>query len=115
PRLLNGAITCGAVQVMPPSVAFVKSTDGGMTWTAPQVIAPFNSLGVHDPNTGQLLRVGDGLEEVAIDPSSGKLYAVWESSTNYNKSVKQSTGLWDDEILLTSSKDGGAHWTTPTV
>ena len=97
------------------SVAFVKSTDGGMTWTAPQVIAPFNSLGVHDPNTGQLLRVGDGLEEVAIDPSSGKLYAVWESSTNYNKSVKQSTGLWDDEILLTSSKDGGAHWTTPTV
>jgi hypothetical protein len=95
-------------------LAFVKSTDGGTTWTAPQVIAPFNSLGVHDPNTGQLLRVGDGLAEVAID-ANGKLYAVWESSTNYDKSLNQSAGAWDDEILLTSSSDHGMTWSTPAV
>ena len=96
-------------------LAFVKSTDGGDTWTAPQVIAPFNSLGVIDPNTGQRLRVGDGLEEVAIDPASGKIYVVWETSSNFLKQLKQSSGLWDDEILLTTSSDAGQTWTTPTV
>ena len=96
-------------------LAFVKSTDGGNSWTQPQVIAPFNSLGVHDPNTGEPARVGDGLEEVAIDPSSGKLYVVYESSSNFQKQLKQSLGAWDDEILLTTSSDGGATWTGPSV
>ena len=96
-------------------LAFVKSTDGGDTWTQPQIIAPFNSLGVVDPNTGERLRVGDGLEEVAIDPTSGKLYVVYESSTNYQKQIKQSRGTWDDQILLVTSSDGGATWTGPSV
>jgi Neuraminidase (sialidase) len=95
-------------------LAFVKSTDGGNTWTAPQMIAPFNSLGVSDPNTGQSLRVGDGLEEVTVD-ANGKLYAVWESSSNYQKQLKQSSGAWDDEILLATSSNGGQTWTGPTV
>jgi Neuraminidase (sialidase) len=96
-------------------LAFVKSTDGGNTWTQPQVIAPFNSVGVQNPNTGQRARVGDGLEEVAIDPTTGKLYVVYESSSNFLKNSKQSSGAWDDEILLTSSSDGGATWTGPNV
>jgi len=96
-------------------LAFVKSTDGGDSWTAPQIVAPFNALGVHDPNTGQRLRVGDGLEEVAIDPTSGKLYVVYESSTNFNKNINQSSGAWDNEILLTTSSDGGMTWTGPSI
>src|SRR5205807_4616080 len=73
-------------------LAFVKSTDGGATWTQPQIIAPFNSLGVVDPNnTTKRLRVGDGLEEVAIDPANGNLYVVWESSSNYLKQLKLSS------------------------
>jgi hypothetical protein len=97
-------------------LAFVKSINGGKTWTSPQIVAPFNSLGVHNPNTtGQRLRVGDGLEEVAIDPSNGKLYVVWESSTNYAKNVQQSSAAWDDEILLTTSGDGGQTWTPSVV
>lgn len=97
-------------------VAFVKSTDGGDHWTQPQVIAPFNSLGVVDPNNPALrLRVGDGLEEVAIDPISGKLYVVWESSSTYDKNVNQSSSSWDDEIVLAASTDEGATWSGPTV
>ena len=96
-------------------LAFVKSTDGGATWTQPQLIAPFNSVGVIDPNTGQRARVGDGLEEVAIDPANGKLYVVYESSTGFLKQLKQSTGTWDDEILLVTSGDGGATWSGPSV
>ena len=95
-------------------LAFVKSTDHGANWTQPQIIAPFNSLGVRDPNTGQRLRVGDGLEEVAVG-ANGKLFVVWESSTNFDKNIQQSTGLWDDEILLATSSDGGANWAGPTV
>jgi len=96
-------------------LAFVKSTDGGKNWTQPQIIAPFNSLGVRDPNNNLLsLRVGDGLEEVAVG-GDGKLYVVWESSTKYQKQLKQSSGAWDDEILLTTSSNGGVTWSTPTV
>jgi hypothetical protein len=96
-------------------LAFVKSTDGGADWTLPQIIAPFNELGVFDPNTGQGLRVGDGLQEVAINPANGALYVVWESSTKYVKNLKQAGSFWDDEVLFTSSSDGGARWTSPTV
>jgi hypothetical protein len=97
-------------------LAFVKSTDGGKSWTQPQIIAPFNSLGVVDPlNPSLRLRVGDGLEEVAIDPTNGKLFVVWESSTNFTKNAKQSTGAWDNEILMATSSDGGASWTGPSV
>ncbi|TMD16468.1 MAG: exo-alpha-sialidase [Chloroflexi bacterium] len=96
-------------------LAFVKSTDGGDTWTQPKVIAPLNNLGVHDPFTGEPLRVGDVIEEVAVDPSSGRLYAAWESSTKYQKQLKQSRGAWDDEILVATSGDGGDTWVGPTV
>ena len=96
-------------------LAFVKSTNGGATWTQPQLITPFNSVGVVDPNTGQPARVGDGLESVAIDPSNGKLYVVYESSTMFTKNLKQSAGAWDDQILLVTSSDNGATWTGPTV
>jgi hypothetical protein len=93
-------------------LAFVKSSDGGATWTSPQVIAPFNAAGVVDPNTGQPARVGDGLQEVAID-GSGNLYAVWESSTNYVKNLKQGIGTFDNEVMFTNSSDHGASWSTP--
>jgi len=96
-------------------VAFVKSTDGGATWTAPQVIAPFDELGVMDPNTGQPLRTGDGLEQVAIDPSTGALYVVWEKSTNFEKNINQDSTSWDNEIVISVSTDGGSTWTTPSV
>ena len=95
-------------------VAVAKSTDGGDTWTAPQVIASFNAAGVHNPNTGVAARVGDGLEEVAADPANGKLYVVWESSTNFDKNLNQAVGTFDNEVLFTSSADGGTSWSTPT-
>src|SRR5216683_3879240 len=93
-------------------LAFVKSIDGGVTWTSPQVIAPFNAAGVIDPNTGRRARVGDGLQEVAID-SSGNLYAVWESSTNYVKNLNQAVGTFDNEVMFSTSTNQGSTWSTP--
>lgn len=87
-------------------VAFVKSTDGGTTWTQPQIVANLESVGVTDPNTGHAVRTGDIIPEVAIDPSNGKLYVVWQDS-RFN-------GFKYDEVAFSSSSDGGATWSAPT-
>lgn len=86
-------------------VAFVKSVDGGATWTQPQVIATLQSVGVTDPHTGAQVRTGDIIPEPAIDPATGRLYVAWQDS-RFN-------GGGYDEVALSTSGDGGAHWTAP--
>jgi BNR repeat-like domain len=89
----------------PYNVAFVKSTDDGATWTAPQVIASLQTVFVNDPNTGQAIRTGDIIPEAAIDPATGQLYAVWQDS-RFN-------GGNFDEVVLSTSTNGGATWSAP--
>jgi hypothetical protein len=86
-------------------VAFIKSSDGGETWTKPEVIADIRTVFVHDPNTGQLIRTGDIIPEPAIDPGTGQLYVVWQDS-RFN-------GGHFDEVALSTSTDGGATWSEP--
>jgi hypothetical protein len=86
-------------------VAFVKSIDGGDTWTKPQVIADLRTVFVKDPNTGQDIRTGDIIPEPAIDPVSGQLYVVWQDS-RFN-------GGHFDEVALSTSTDGGETWSAP--
>jgi len=120
------------------NVAFVKSTDGGQTWTEPRIVAQLRSVGVVQPGTGAptgsgdsatpvepvpisdftanedegfavsagaAIRTGDILPEAAIDPSSGQLYVVWQDA-RFN-------GGNFDEVALSTSRDGGATWSTP--
>jgi len=61
-------------------VAFVKSNDGGTTWSQVQIISSLQSGGVTDPNTGEVIRTGDIIPEPALDPISGKLYVVWQDA-----------------------------------
>ncbi|MDQ4504564.1 sialidase family protein [Sinomonas sp. ASV322] len=95
----------GAGDLHGNNVAFVKSTDGGVTWTAPQVVAKLGTVGVTDPNTGAPIRTGDIIPEPAIDPASGQLYVVWQDA-------RFSGGVFD-EVALSSSPDGGATWSAP--
>ncbi|GAC1347711.1 MAG: hypothetical protein NVSMB27_13720 [Ktedonobacteraceae bacterium] len=81
-------------------VAYVKSTDGGNTWTQPQIISKLGTAFVTDPNTGQSIRTGDIIPEPTIDPASGQLYVVWQDA-GFTK------GKFD-EVALSSSTDGGA-------
>lgn len=83
----------------PFNVAFVKSTDGGSSWTNPQIIANEQTVGV--PNT----RTGDILPEPAIDPATGQLYVVWQDS-RFN-------GFNYDEVAISTSTNGGGTWSTP--
>lgn len=86
-------------------VAFIKSTDDGVTWTKPKIIANLKTAGVTDPNTGEVVRTGDIIPEPAIDPATGHLYVVWQDS-RFN-------GGRFDEVALSASADGGATWSAP--
>ncbi len=86
-------------------VAFVKSTDGGSTWTTPHVINNLRTVFVSDPNTGAAIRTGDIIPEPAIDPATGQLYVVWQDS-RFN-------GGHYDEVALSTSTNGGATWSAP--
>src|SRR2546429_182162 len=93
------------------NAAFQRSTDGGLTWTSPQLISAMDDVGVADPNnvdprTNRApapFRVGNGLPVGAVDPETGDLYVVWEDA-RFSGS---------DETVITRSTDGGATWSTP--
>lgn len=95
------------------SVAFVKSTDGGQTWTKPSVIAAMKTVGVSDPNNLNPYtnappapsRTGDIIPEPAINPATGQLYVVWQDA-RWNDST-------NDEVAISTSSDGGSSWSSP--
>lgn len=94
------------------NVAFVKSTDGGATWSALQVISELGTVTVTDPNnvdpvTGGAARIrtGDIIPEPAIDPGTGQLYVVWQDA--------RFTGGAHDDVAISTSSNGGKTWSTP--
>jgi hypothetical protein len=95
------------------SVAYVKSTDGGVTWTKPSVIAALDTVGVSDPNNLSPFtnsppapsRTGDIIPEPAINPNTGQLYVVWQDGRFNNFS--------HDEVAISTSSDGGSSWSAP--
>jgi hypothetical protein len=89
------------------SVAFISSSDGGSTWSKPTTVAAQQFVTDTDPNTGAALRTGEGLPSVAIDASTGQLYVVWSDS--------RFTGGTINQIVSTTSTDGGKTWTAPGV
>jgi len=104
--------------------AFVKSTDGGDTWSALQTIDQIRSIDVTGPN-GEVIRTSEnknnqmlatlqanGVSEpiraggrgVAIDPHTGQLNVVWDDA--------RFSGMLYDEIAISTSTDGGTTWST---
>jgi hypothetical protein len=87
------------------NVAFMRSTDHGLTWSAPTIISPLQSVADIDPNTGQSLRTGNFLPEVAVDRNNGNLYVVWEDA--------RFSGGAHNDIAFSMSTNEGATWSTP--
>jgi hypothetical protein len=86
-------------------VAVLQSTDRGVTWSAPKVVATQRAVNVREPDTNKLVRVGAELPEIGVDPTTGRLYAVWMDSRFSNGSI--------DEIAFSRSTDGGLTWSAP--
>jgi hypothetical protein len=85
------------------SVAAIRSTDGGDTWSAPVIISPL----VDAPVTinGAAVRTGDIIPSVAADPATGNLYAVWQDG--------RFSPTGQAKVAFSESTDGGLHWSTP--
>jgi len=84
---------------------FVRSTDHGNSWSNPTVVSDLQPVGTIDPRNTNYVRAGDSLFDVAYDPSSGALYAVWQDSRFSNGAI--------DQVAFTESTNGGSTWTTP--
>jgi hypothetical protein len=94
------------------AIAFIKSTDGGGTWTSPHVVNTIDSVTVTDPNTGQSLRTADFDAAPAVDPVTGQLYLVWQDARGTAGS--NGKGAYS-RILFTTSTNGGDSWSDPVV
>lgn len=89
-------------------IGAMRSTDGGQTWSQPFVVSDNPVVRVVDPDNGVPLRtgsdIGGSLEDVAVNPTTGELYAVWEDS--------RFSGTHND-IAFSTSTDEGKTWSDP--
>jgi hypothetical protein len=84
------------------SVAVIRSTNGGASWSAPIIVAPEQVAPVSI--AGHPVRSSDILPEFAVGPE-GHLYAVWQDARF------SPTGT--SKIAFSTSTDGGLTWSTP--
>jgi hypothetical protein len=88
------------------SLAVIKSTDKGVTWSAPTRIAQLLAVGTRVPEqTTVHVRAGEDIATFAANPVDGTLYAVWQDS--------RFTSGARDAIVLSRSTDGGNTWSAP--
>jgi hypothetical protein len=98
-----------------------KSTDGGAHWSRLKVIAPVVRPGVIDPVLGR--PVMDGIAGARVDlaaaPSADIANGAPSGSDATNRLVLTwsdgSAGLNHERLMMTTSVDGGATWSTPTA
>jgi hypothetical protein len=89
-------------------VAVIRSTDHGATWSGhATVVARFIPGVVHDPTTGERVRTGDIIPEIAVDPQagSGTVYVVWQGASTSSPS----------SVYFSKSTDAGQTWSPPTI
>lgn len=88
------------------NLALLRSTDEGTTWLPhgpPIFAAKILSIPITTPISGQPVRTGNILFDVAVNRSNGTLYAVWQDA--------RFTGV--DAIAFAQSTDGGLTWSAP--
>jgi len=94
-------------------IGVMRSIDHGSTWSGITTGPGIEALDVTDPDTGALVRSGDPLISVAVDPNlrstahpnGGNIYAVWADGRFSN--------FTHDDIAFSMSTDGGLTWSAP--
>ncbi len=87
-----------------PALAIIRSTDKGVTWSAPIVIAQAQALGVRDPENRTDVRDSADMGSIAVS-RQGTLVAAWQDA-RFSGGVR-------DGIALSRSTDGGLTWSAP--
>ena len=87
-----------------PALAIIRSTDKGLTWSAPIVIAQAQALGVRDPENRTGVRDSADMGSIAVS-RQGTLVAAWQDA-RFSGGVR-------DGIALSRSADGGLTWSAP--
>lgn len=82
----------------------IRSTDKGVTWSAPIKVADELPLGTADPETGAPIRDGAILPQFVVS-RSGKISVVWQDA--------RFSGFLRDGIAYAESTDGGLTWSEP--
>jgi BNR repeat-like domain len=88
----------------PATLRSMRSTDKGVTWSAPITITDLQTVGTVDPETGFGIRDGSGIGAIAAG-SNGVLAVTWQDS-------RFSGGAYDG-IAFARSTNGGITWTAP--
>jgi hypothetical protein len=99
-----GAAAAGNWQTELPLIV-QHSTDRGDTWSDPTLVANAVRDRPFVPDGGRL-RSGFKLFDVAVDRTTGHLYAVWEQIF--------SGIVVPTQVAFSSSTDGGLTWSAPT-
>jgi hypothetical protein len=100
---IRGSGVQPAAQLFTQSI--LRSSDKGLTWSRVIDISTDRSVPTLDPDTGQEVRSGAGLPDIAVDATTGALYAVWSDS--------RFSGGAHNDVALSQSTDGGLTWSAP--
>jgi len=87
-------------------VALLRSTDRGVTWSSPIKISDVDVVDVVDPDTGQGIRTGDIIPDIAAGTTAGRVYAVWQDG----RFSGPPRGKEHAGIAFSQSLDGGQTW-----
>lgn len=86
-------------------IRVLVSSDKGATWSGPFDVGRLGTIEVSDPETGDPVRTGDIIPDIAVDSASGRLYAVWQDASLNDGQA--------DAIAFSQSLDGGLTWSSP--
>jgi hypothetical protein len=88
------------------TLSVISSSDKGTTWSTPVTVGTITSLGVPNPATGGVpyIRTSPLLAQVAVDPASGAVAAVWQQAFG---------SAAFDGVALSVSTNSGSSWSAP--